>query len=287
MTTKLASGVHEFDIDGVRQVCRVAGEGPVCVVHPGGPGGHSDYLNLPGLESFLTLIYVDPIGSGASGMLPGGDYHMSRYAHWVRTILDRFDIGKAYLLGHSHGGFVAQQFAVEFPERLLGLLLYSTAAVQNAELVAEAGRRMALFAQRWPNRPEAAEALRVWRANTEGTLAITNSAELSAYVAGILPAYFADLRRTQERLGAAISVKFTHDPGRQPSEWDGRDQLSSISARTLVISGKYDFICPAMWAEQLTFAIPDARWVHFTDAGHFAHLEVPQDFVNAVANFVG
>lgn len=259
----------------------------MCVVHPGGPGAHSDYLRLPGLERFLTLVYLDPIGSGASGLLPGGDYRISRYAYWVSVVLDRLEIDKVILLGHSHGGFVAQQFAVDFPERLLGLVLYSTAPVHNAELFDEAGRQMADFARRWPDRPEAAEALRLWRAEAEGRLAVTSSAELTAYIAGILPAYFADLRRTTQHLGESLTLDFTYDPGRQHSEWDGRDQLSLISAPTLVLSGKYDFICPPRWSEELTAAIPNAQRTHFTDAGHFAHVEVPEDFVQSMVSLVG
>lgn len=50
-------------VDGVRQVYQVAGAGPVCLVHSGGPGVHPEYLRIPALEGHLTMVYVDPIGS--------------------------------------------------------------------------------------------------------------------------------------------------------------------------------------------------------------------------------
>lgn len=78
-------------VDGVRQVYRVEGRGPVCLVHPGGPGVHPEYLRMPALEGGLTLVYLDPVGSGDSGLLPDGDYSMSRYARFAEAVLD--DLG--------------------------------------------------------------------------------------------------------------------------------------------------------------------------------------------------
>lgn len=31
---------NEFEVDGIRLAYHVAGTGPVCLVHPGGPGVH-------------------------------------------------------------------------------------------------------------------------------------------------------------------------------------------------------------------------------------------------------
>ena len=63
-------------VDGLRLIYRVAGEGPVCLVHSGGPGVHPEYLRISALEEHLTMVYVDPGGSGDSDPLPDGDYSM-------------------------------------------------------------------------------------------------------------------------------------------------------------------------------------------------------------------
>ena len=57
------------DIEGIRQVYRVSGAGPLCLVHAGGPGVHPDYLRIPRLERELTLAYLDPVGSGDSDFI--------------------------------------------------------------------------------------------------------------------------------------------------------------------------------------------------------------------------
>jgi pimeloyl-ACP methyl ester carboxylesterase len=33
---------------------------------------------------------------------------------------------RVHVLGHSHGGFVAQQYALDHPDRIAGLVLYDT-----------------------------------------------------------------------------------------------------------------------------------------------------------------
>jgi len=66
----LSPGRHAFDVDGLRQAYEVAGDGPVCVAHSGGPGINSDYLRMPLLEDHLTMLSLDPIGTGRAQIRP-------------------------------------------------------------------------------------------------------------------------------------------------------------------------------------------------------------------------
>ncbi|MGS2811439.1 alpha/beta fold hydrolase [Nocardia sp. MW-W600-9] len=75
MTGALTTGTHAFDSDGVIQRYHVYGSGPVCLVHPGGPGIHWEYLRMPALEQHLTMVYIEALGTGESGRLPNrADY---------------------------------------------------------------------------------------------------------------------------------------------------------------------------------------------------------------------
>src|SRR5262245_29458875 len=56
----LATGEHRFTSDGVELAYHVAGAGPPCIVHPGGPGMEWSYLRMPELERRLTLVYLEP-----------------------------------------------------------------------------------------------------------------------------------------------------------------------------------------------------------------------------------
>ncbi|MFJ6723765.1 alpha/beta fold hydrolase [Streptomyces sp. NPDC091281] len=274
-------------VDGVRQVYRIAGRGPLCLVHSGGPGVHPEYLRMPGLEHGLTLVHLDPVGAGDSDRLPDGDYSPSRYARHAAAVLDDLGAPRAYLLGHSHGGFVALQFALDLPDRLDGLILYDTAPTNGPDQREAATKEMAAFVARWPDRPEAAAAGRMWDAvNVTRTLAVTDDASALRYLSGILPAYFADHRRTAALRGGSLALRVTHDPNRLPAPWDVRDRLGAIDVPALVIVGAHDFICPPRFARALHAGIPDARLVELPDSGHFGHLEQPDEFTAAVLAFV-
>jgi len=273
-------------IDGIRQAYRVSGAGPLCLVHSGGPGVHPDYLRIPKLEGGLTLACLDPVGSGDSDRLPDGDYSMPRYARFAEAVLDDLDAPTAYFLGHSHGGFVALQFGIDHPDRLGGLILYDTAPVYGPELLETATKEMAAFVQRWPDRSEAAEAGRMWdAANVARTLEIADDESHQRYLNGILPAYFADYRKTAERVGE-LNIRATYDPNRLPVSWDVRDQLGTINVPTLVVVGTYDFTCPPRFAYELHAGMPDARLRELRESGHFGHIEEAGEFAAAVLAFI-
>ncbi|MDX2645671.1 alpha/beta hydrolase [Streptomyces sp. PA03-1a] len=280
-----AAEVRTVMVDGVRQVYRVAGDGPVCLVHSGGPGVHPEYLRVPALEPHLTMVHLDPVGSGDSGLLPDGDYSASRYARFAAAVLDDLGAQSAYVLGHSHGGFVALQFGLDHPDRLDGLILYDTAPVYGPELMEAASKEMAVFVQRWPDRPEATEAGWVWEARMSGALEVVDDASKERYLGALLPAYFADYRATVAQFGTP-TLRATHDPNRLPADWDVRDRLGTIAAPALVIVGTYDFICPPRFAYEIHAGMPDARLCELTGSGHFGHIEETGRFVAAVLDFV-
>ncbi|WP_372346809.1 alpha/beta fold hydrolase [Streptomyces sp. KL116D] len=90
------------------------------MAHSGGPGIGWEYLRTPELEKRLTMVYVEPVGTGRSGRLPDArDYTVATYARLLHHVVDHLGQPRVHLsLGHSHGGFVAQQYALDHPDRL-------------------------------------------------------------------------------------------------------------------------------------------------------------------------
>ena len=207
----LSPGWHAFDVDGLQQAYEVAGNGRVCVAHSGGPGINSDYLRMPLLEDHLTMVYLDPIGTGRSGLLPGGEYYVSTYAHHLESVLDHIDEPRPVVLGHSHGGMVALELAIRNPHRLGGLIAYDTAPVYDGALWEEAGRQMSAYVERWPDRHDAARAGRAWDRRHEIR---TDAASARQWLADVTPAYFADYRLIADR---SFSLDLTWDP--EPGQW--------------------------------------------------------------------
>jgi len=143
-------GSHSIMIDGIEQRYHIAGRGPLCIVHPG-RGIDWSYLEMRSIEQqHLTMLYIEPIGTGASGRLaehPKG-YTVERYCQQLKGIVDALDLSGFFLLGHAFGGFVVQQYAIAYPERIAGLIIYSSSAVTGPEFMTEASQNIAAFTQR-------------------------------------------------------------------------------------------------------------------------------------------
>lgn len=285
LATALTPGAHQLEIDGVRQVYHVAGTGPVCLVHSGGPGMSWEYLRMPALEAHLTMVYLEPVGTGTSGRLADRrDYRIDTYARFVHGVLDHLGTPRAYLLGHSHGGFVAQRYALDHPDRVAGLILHSTSPVTGPEFWNDAMANLGRLPERLAHRPQAAVIPDVF----PQALAATDDETFSALMRQVLPAYFADYWAQEAELApafAAFRAWIGPSGGEEPAPFDVRDELGSLGVPTLIISGDEDFICGSRWGRMLHGALPASQLV-VLDCGHMAHLERPDAFNRAVVEFV-
>jgi pimeloyl-ACP methyl ester carboxylesterase len=285
-TTALTPGAHTIEIDGVGQRYHVAGSGPVCLVHSGGPGIGWEYLRMPALEPHLTLVYLEPVGTGGSGRLADPRrYTLDLYARFVHGVIEHIGLSRVNLIGHSHGGFVAQTYALAHPERLAGLVLHATSPVTGEEFWADAVANLDAFARRHPDRAEVPD---VVAALPEALAAQTDEGFTDAF-RRLFPVYFADYWRHGRDLAALrAGVRAWIDPmrGEEPTPFDVRDALTGLAVPTLVVAGAYDFICGPRWCEMIHRAVPDSRLVRLDDSGHMGHLEEPDAFARAVLDLV-
>jgi pimeloyl-ACP methyl ester carboxylesterase len=225
----LSQGKHAITIDGVRQVYHIAGTGPVCLVHPGGPGFGWEYLRMPALEQHLTMVYLEPIGTGDSGRL--SDRRTYRIDTWMRFIhgtVEHLGLPKVFLLGHSYGGFISQRYVLHHADRLAGLILYATSPVMDAEFWADAMDGLRRFPQRHPDQPEAASIPQVY----QQVLNASDDETFAAKVREILPFYFSDYWAQERDLAPArAAMRAWVDPlrGEEPAPFDVRDALGSIT----------------------------------------------------------
>ncbi|MFC4016480.1 alpha/beta fold hydrolase [Micromonospora sp. GCM10011542] len=285
----LAPGDHTVVIDGVRQSYHVAGSGPVCVVHPGGPGFSWDYLRIPAAEGQLTMVYVRPIGTAGSGRLPSHPhgYTRDRYSQFLDGLLDHLDLPRVHLLGHSHGGFVTQHYALHHPQRLAGIILYESAPAVGEEHFAEAMRNFDEFARRNADNPQLADVLAAW----QSVPGITDDEAFTSVARRLFPAYFADYWARQAEFAPALaSVGGAYisglDADAAPVAIDDRSALGSLRVPTLVVVGQQDFICGPRWGQELHDLIPGSKLVVLPESGHFGHLEESETFTRVVVDFV-
>lgn len=285
MPPLVGPGTHSIAVNGVDQHYRVAGSGPYCIVHAGGPGIEASYLRLPLLEEDLTMVYLDPIGTGSSGRLsthPQG-YSVDRFSDQVLAFIDATGIADPYLLGHSHGAFVVLDAALKRPASVAGLILYAGAAYTGGDFMASAGAEIAAFVTRHEGTTEARAVEQAWASIPK----IRTDAAYTAALRDLLPAYVSDFRRwpdlletMQRQLQATMLVG-------DGQAFDVRDRLATLRIPTLVVTGADDFILGPRHAALLTDLLPQAQLRIFERSGHFVHIEEPEAFAETVIRFTG
>jgi pimeloyl-ACP methyl ester carboxylesterase len=264
------------------------GRGPVLVCHPGGPGFSSLYFgDLAGLWERFTLVLLNPRGTGNSGR-PGDSraYQIGDYVSDVEELRVHLGLEKLLLLGHSHGGVVAQAYAARHPGRVERLVLASTLARFGGPQQ-EAMREGMDKRSGQPWYPDAVAAL---EEEQEGKF--SSDEEMAGLVFRELPLYFAhfggaeagylDTLKT-EKLNADALKLFNKEIF---ETFDLRGELGAISAPTLVITGEADFICGPVCAEEIVGGIKGARKVIVGDSGHMIFVEQPEEFEREVAEFL-
>ena len=221
------------------------------------------------LRRRFRLVLVDNRGSGQSGR-PAGSFTVADMAGDVVAVLDAAGIGRAHVLGMSLGGLVAQELAIDHPDRVDGLVLAGTTpGWPIAYPMPTASVRLIASAARLP-----AEAAR--RRHTENALSaatVRNHPELVDRLLGRQSSTPADRRAVSAQAVAG-------------ARYAGRLRQARIQARTLVLHGGADTVVDPRNAGLLAARIPDARLVTFPELGHLLFWEDPDGFADTVTSFL-
>src|SRR3989338_9080504 len=102
---------------------------PWLVFLHGGTGSMSALFKLKNFFSNkgFSLLFVDLRAHGNSDRGDGpGFYRIENFANDLDAVLGKLGIKSAVVIGHCFGGFVAQEFAARFPDRIQKLILLSS-----------------------------------------------------------------------------------------------------------------------------------------------------------------
>src|SRR5262249_5908815 len=104
---------------------------PLLCLH-GGMGVDARSLDVPGIRNLassgIRLIVPDQRGHGLSSKGTDADYRHQRWVNDVRQLTQVLTLSRFALLGHSYGGFLALEYALQWPESLTHLILIGTSA---------------------------------------------------------------------------------------------------------------------------------------------------------------
>ena len=282
MRAKIRDTEIYFDVEGMGLVPdgRTMREKPVAFIIHGGPGGdHTSFKPVMSpLAERMQLVYFDHRGQGRSARGDPAKYTLDENVEDMEALRRHLGLGPIVSVGTSYGGMVALAHAARYPTAVSHLIAIVTAAhggfMRRArEIVAERGT---------PEQREVSEPL--WQG------AMMDRAQMQRFYAVMGPLY----SRRHDPAAAALGHERTlHEPeplnrafGGFLRDFDLRPELSRITAPTLVIAGRHDWICPSEFSDEIARLVPRAELRVFENSSHSIRADEPQALLDAIAGFV-
>ena len=224
------------------------------------------YRTRPALAERYRTIAFDNRGVGRSDV-PAGPYPIPLMASDAAAVLDAAGVESAHIYGISMGGMIAQEFALQYPNRVRSLILGCTAAGGPNAVRAE---------------PEVTQLL----------LARGQMAPEEAAAAAIPFIY--DVGTPRARINEDLAVRRDWFPRREAYmnqlmgilAWEAFSRLDQIKAPTVVIHGNADRLVPAGNGQLIAARIPNARLVLIPHASHIFLTDQPDAALRPVLDFL-
>jgi non-heme chloroperoxidase len=237
---------------------------PMILLHGYTDSWYSFEPVLPHLPRSIHAFALTQRGHGDADR-PKVGYRTRDFAADVVAFADALGLGPVVVVGHSMGSVNAQRFAMDHPERVLGLVLAGSFATLQGNPAIIDFWQSGVSQLMDPIDPDFV------REFQESTLAQP------------IPPKFLDTI-VQESLKVPAHVWRAAFEGFLEDDFVG--EWDKIKAPTLIIWGARDTFCPRQEQDTLLRAIPSARLVVYENAGHALHWEEPERFAADLADFV-
>jgi pimeloyl-ACP methyl ester carboxylesterase len=230
---------------------------------------------VPELAEYYQVIVFDNRGAGDSDK-PEGPYSINMMANDTAGLMDALSISSAYVVGHSLGGFIAQELIVTRPELVSKLVLASTN---------HGGMKVI------PITPEAMEVLtkrdgdpvELVRRGIEVACAPGFLEENSQITQDLIEYRFTNPvppLQYQAQVTAGVGMSALND--QQVAE-----RTAAIKVPTLILFGEHDRVVPPGNADLLAEKISGAEVKIIPGTGHMFPIENPRATVSALREFFG
>lgn len=245
------------------------GEGtPILFLHGSGTGvtaAANWWLNLPELSKVGRCIAIDSIGYGQTVVAEGTEYGIREWVRHAVRVLDALGIEKTWIVGNSLGGWLAFQFAIDYPERLEGIVSMGTGGAKLTQ------------ALKGHSNPTLTE---------EG---IRDTLELFVVDKDLVTDDLVKLRyqsalndTASDRLADVVAAR-DRDRSELPLDFD---VLGALDKPVLLIHGTQDRVIPVSRTWELLNVIPHADAHVFSQCGHWSQVERADDFNRIVGDYL-
>jgi 3-oxoadipate enol-lactonase len=254
--------MEKTNIAGIEIAYVRRGKGvPLVLIH-GYPLDHSTWDEVaPLLENDFDLIMPDLRGFGESDVMEADD-SIIEYASDIEGLLNHFKIKKAFLAGHSLGGYVALAFAREYPDSVSGLALVSSQAAADS-----------------PER-KAGRYTTAKQVLNEGVKVVVESMTPKLSADARIQAFVRELMSKQRPLGVYSALTAMAE---RP---DSMDLLQTFKFPVAIIHGDADALIPVERIREMKAALPSTHFVELLGLGHMLMMENPQEVAEALRFFL-
>ncbi len=260
-----------FRVDGGKLYYEVAGQGdPIVLIHAGFVDSRMWDEQFKLYANQFKVVRYDVRGFGKSDQ-PQDTFTNSNDLH---MLLQHLKIPKASLIGVSNGGAIALDFAVEYPESIMKLILVGT-GVRGYENTPEEEKIWDEFDEMM--KPQEA-------AVKENRLGDAVKMDVDTWAAAQNPA-------NRKRI-LKIATDNAHTQAEPPGKWQVKQEqttfkrLSEIKAPTLLIVGDRDVKGMQLLSQRLHKLIADSRIEMIEGADHLVNLSKPEEFNRLVLEFL-
>ena len=207
-----------------------------------------------------------------SPALPGfGESHkvkshdsINEMAQTVLKYLEKMNIEKFNLLGHSMGGMIVQEMAKISGDKINKLICYATGSIGDI-----------------PGRFESMDASRE-RLRKEGIKETARRVSKKWFVEEEKAKYF----YLCENAAKEITEETADNALKAMKNWRGYENLKNIHNKTLIIWGDKDISYNFEQIDTLNKNIPNSDLIIFKGCSHNVHLEEPEKFNDTLLNFL-
>lgn len=249
-------------INGIQLYVDVQGDGfPIILIHGAG-GDHEVHFSnvIPHLLKNFKTIALDCRGHGQSDKPLS--YTIDDHFNDILGIMNHFGIEKTHVLGLSMGSYIAQKIASTYPDRIDKLIL----------TVPKSNGLTSSTARLFKDHAEEIKGLEMHSIIVKLLKYMVYDPELMVNHLDVF-----ETKLSPEQFNAANQALIN---------FDFRKDLHKITAKTLVISGKYDALNPPEEGKEVASLIKNSTFVEMQYSGHAPNWEEPEKYIETVGSFL-